>query len=301
MEKLILRGLFVLKIIIPAEVFLVMCFTFFSEKKSFIRNKGFGNMLCNAAKNFASEAVGKTGQYMRTSRFLNRFRKYKDREKFLKETGLDYMMGRFVKPEEFMLFKAVCAIFAGIAGASAASEVIHRLILSVVLAVLGFYLPDAALKISNKSDNSKILPDIRLLYDFLRIKSESGVYVSNAIKESYQVVENDRLKTALYEMSMEMLTADVSCAVDNFNEKFNNVYIDTLCMIFRQSLESGRMVEMFDAAALQMNDCTEAINENLRNSLEIRVVVAMILLYGLMLLLLVFSLADSFGGMNIMI
>lgn len=109
------------------------------------------------------------------------------------------------------------------------------------LALAGFFIPDIYAKVSNNSDNEKILLDIRGIFDTIRIKTEGGMFLTSAIMECYKNTRNRRLKQALFEMNAQIIAKnDIRETVDVFNSKFKNKYIDTLCVILKQSLEAGK-------------------------------------------------------------
>lgn len=116
-------------------------------------------------------------------------------------------------------------------------------------------LLDVYASISNAKDNEKITADLQTIYDALAVQIRGGVYIINALYEDYALVsdKNPRLKAALMQLSGEMLlTSDAKQVINNFQSKFSNNYIDSLCVAIIQSLDSGEAVDLLGDISEQL-------------------------------------------------
>ena len=127
-------------------------------------------------------------------------RKYEEKRMYLSKMGVNYLMKRIVLPEEYFLFRLSLAIITGIIGVLSLNWGI-----GILIGILGFYIPEVVLKKSNEKNNTKMLKDIKIIYDTIQIKTQGGMFLTDAISECYRNVGNRRLKRALYEMSGKMI------------------------------------------------------------------------------------------------
>ncbi len=163
-------------------------------------------------------------------------------------------MGDKATPAQFIMIKFELSIILLIIGIQ-----FGNVILGVGLAIIGFCFPDKRLKKRNDKDNEKILKDLQRVYDVLRIETKSGVHITDAISECYLVARNRRLKEGLLILSNELNTQkDIQVALQNFNNKFNNPYIDSFCIIIKQSLETGKTIQILEDLSEQISDIDEA-------------------------------------------
>lgn len=207
-------------------------------------------------------------------------------EKYLEKMGVNDMFDNNVSPSTFILVKIFMALILGLVGIK---EGIW--ILTVALGLLGFFLPDIFINISNNEDNDKILVDLKKVYDTLRIQTKAGVFLTSSIAECYLVAENRRLKKALLELNNKIIAKnDIETAIEEFNAKFKNPYIDTFCIVIKQSLESGKTVQILEDLSAQIKDIQQAISikeaERVKYKLEslqflIYVGVIAIVVYGI--------------------
>ena len=103
--------------------------------------------------------------------------------------------------------------------------------------------------------------DLKRVYDTLRIQTKAGVFLTSSIAECYLVAENKRLKKALLELNNKIIAKnDIESAIEDFNSKFKNPYIDTFCIVIKQSLESGKTVQILEDLSAQIKDIQQAIS-----------------------------------------
>lgn len=208
-------------------------------------------------------------------------------QKFLNTKGAVYLFGEAVNPVSFLGIKVLAALLLLMVGMS-----IGGMIPGFLSAVVGFFIPDLLLTLSNSMDNDAMLMDIKCVYDTLRIQTKAGVFLSASLCECYLAVKNRRLKSALLELTNDIATRhDIEDALERFNEKFDCGQIDIFCIVIRQSMESGKSVKALEDLSLQMNDLQHAINLKEKEALDRKVQVIEMLIFVGLLAVTVFSLS----------
>lgn len=211
---------------------------------------------------------------------------YEERKVYLSRIGAAYLAGRTVLPEEYLLIQVSSALIACFLEGVFLGKV------GVLGAAAGFFLPGIFLTMKNSRDNKRILRDVKGIYDTIQIKTQGGMFLTSAITECYKNTRNQRLKKALYEMSGQIIAKnDITETIDAFNMKFKNPYIDNLCIILKQSLDSGKTVEIMESIQDQLADMQNAVNLQIRNRLNAKVLFVQMLLY---LVIVAFCISTSF-------
>ena len=207
-------------------------------------------------------------------------------QKFLKTRGAVYMFGEMATPVTFLLVKLLAFLLLFMVGIS-----FDSIPAGLILGVIGFFMPDILLNVSNSMDNDTMLSDIKCIYDTLRIQTKAGVFLSASLCECYLAVKNRRLKSALLELTNDISTRrEIDDALERFNEKFDFGQIDIFCIVIRQSMESGRSVKVLEDLSLQMNDLQRAINMKEKEALDRKVQVIQLMLFIGLLAVTVYSL-----------
>lgn len=186
----------------------------------------------------------------RRSRFFN----YYELESFLKKNGAGYLFGRFAEPVKYL---GLCILFSmmGVLAGSAAGPVC-----AMGLGVFAFFIPRMLILYNNSIFNERLLGDLRVTYQFIAIQTAAGVYISDALAECRDSVENKRLRDAFIRLGNDIATEnDIEKALGNFSECFDNPHISTFCVIIRQSLESGRSLDLLQ----DVNDQLKEVEENI--------------------------------------
>ncbi len=207
-------------------------------------------------------------------------------QRFLKSKGAVYLFGDTATPVTFVTVKVLLLLLLFLMGAS-----IGGILPGMFFGMVGFFLPDMLLTISNSADNDAMLEDIKCIYDTLRIQTKAGVYLSASLCECYLAVKNRRLKSALLELTNDISTRhEIEDALERFNEKFDCSQIDIFCIVIRQSMESGRSVKVLEDLSLQMNDLQHAINLKEKEALDRKVQIIELLIFVGLLAVTIFSL-----------
>lgn len=218
--------------------------------------------------------------------------KYEEKESYLAKMGVNYAFGRKVSPEEYFIAKILlgvvfCLFFAWTSG----------FLVGGVGFVIAFYGVDIIVKLSNQSTNEKMLPDIKNMFDTLKIKTEGGMFLTSAIMECYKNARHPRLKQALFEMNGQLITKnDIELTIDEFNAKFNCKQIDILCIILKQSMESGRTVEILKDISDQLADMQKAINIKVKNKMENQTLMIQMVMYTIIIVLCIYGIMISMGS-----
>ncbi len=138
----------------------------------------------------------------------------------------------------------------------------------LAMGALGF-LPRLLLEHLNRKDNERMLPEIKLVYHALEIQIQAGVYVTDALAECYGSVRERRLRQALLDLAGDIvMKADIYDALARFQSKFDNRYIDALCITVLQALESGQAVELLSDIGEQIKDMETSLLEHKKGSLD---------------------------------
>ncbi len=183
---------------------------------------------------------------------------------WLLRNGAGYHYASGVTPEGLLTVSVLLGALGFWLG-SAMGEVIIGVPVALVLGALPFGL----LPVLNRSDNEKMLPEIRMIYHALAMQIRSGVYVTDALAECYSAVENPRLQDALLALAGDLvMKSDLFEALDKFQRKFDNRYIDSLCITVISAMESGRAVELLGDISEQVKDMEQAVLSRRKAALD---------------------------------
>ncbi len=201
------------------------------------------------------------GQYLKKSR--SSLWDYRKLQSYLTSRGAAYHFWRQIGPISYVLLRVVCGSLGMLLGSRAG------LTAAIVLAGLGYFLPDVLLIYMNKKDNERLLPEIKLVYSAIAMQIRAGVYLTDALSECYVSVQPGRLREALCTLCSEIaMKSDLEDALERFRQKFQNQYIDGLCIAILQALESGQAVELLSDIAEQMKDMEVSLMNRKKSSLD---------------------------------
>lgn len=200
--------------------------------------------------------------------FKNRESRYKRYQMYLSKKGVNYMFGRTIDPVEWVMAKLLSALLLGVALWLLSGS----LIVIAVGMVAGFKLPDIVINASNNHDNKMMLNDVKLLLETLKLKTESGVFLTDTLNRCYRVVSSSRLKKALLEFTTEVkVKNDVTAALSNFEMKFDNKYIINFAGVIRLSFESGDSLNAIDNISKQMTAVQKALDVEEQTKLDAKI------------------------------
>ncbi len=199
---------------------------------------------------FLREKERGSGWYLRT-------------ERWLAKNGAWFHYGRWINPERYLALRLILA-FLGMGAAKAAGPVCG----CAAAAALSL-LPGGMLRWLNSRDNERMLPELKLIYHALEIQIRAGVYVTDALAECYGSVQEPRIRCALLDLAGDIvMKADLGDALDRFQGKFDNRYVDTLCITILQALESGQALELLADIGEQIKDMEAAVLERKKAALD---------------------------------
>lgn len=214
---------------------------------------------------------------------------------FLKKYGADYIIGTNVSVSFFIAVSLVSVIFLLLL--NYCFNIVEGLLIVFVI-IFGSLLPTIILIISNGNDNDSMLVDIKTTMELLKIHIHAGVYVIDALDNCSDFMKNNRYKKALLKMTNDIyMSKNVTEALEEFNDSFNNPHIDTLVIILKQSLESGYSLSCLDSAFEQIIDVEKAINIKLENSVERNVQILQVLIMAGIIGISVFCSVVEFKGL----
>lgn len=185
---------------------------------------------------------------------------------WLERNGGSFHYGKWVNPLRFMSLRFVLAAICLWAFST------WRLEYGLLACVVSYMLPTLLLQYLNGQDNVKMLPEIKLIYHALEMQIRGGVYVTDAMAECYGSVKEKRLRQALLELAGDIvMKADVYEALNRFQGKFDNRYVDSLCITLSQALESGQAVELLSDISEQIKDMEMTLLERKKAALDRRI------------------------------
>ncbi len=188
---------------------------------------------------------------------------YDKTERFLRANGAKYHIGRSVEPVRYYAIRLIfmlLGIFLGIRFHAA---------VALVLAVILYHLPKLYIQYANRQDNEKMLSDMKLIFHALFVQIRSGVYITDAVAECYESVSNKRLKTGLQELTAKIVMKnDFEDAMNDFQSKFDNKYVDAMNIILIQAMESGQSVELLADISDQINDMAASMQLKKKAALD---------------------------------
>lgn len=239
----------------------------------------------------------KGGFYERQKKFL-KSSWYEGQRAFLKSTGGVFWFPKLTEKRYFRI-RLTAAVLFGVAAAAAAEG--FRLPIWAAGCFLaaavpgGFFFPRLALRISDRRDNERMMPDIRKLFEYVRIQTKAGMYLTNTLAACYLKISNGRLKQALMELNAQIIAANsISGAIRDFNEKFDNEYISQFCVIVLQWEESGMMAGMLEDMSGQITDMEKQLLRQKQNRMERKVLLITLLVFCGIILIGAYQLAMSF-------
>ncbi|WP_143315247.1 type II secretion system F family protein [Clostridium sp. HBUAS56017] len=189
-----------------------------------------------------------------------------------------------VSPGGFIICKFLCSIICFVVFS-------EEIILAILISILGFFIIDGVIYISNKQDMNKIKIQIVDVYDFLSIQTAAGVFIGLALTECYLMVKNKRLKTALAELCAEInLKKDVASALDKFGESFNSVEIDAFILTIKQSLRTGRIQQALEDLSNSQKDTNIILIQEQTNKIKISKDIIQLLMYFGIIMVIMFGL-----------
>jgi len=240
------------------------------------------------------------------SSFISGIEDYMKNKKRVNKLNYDYIEKRLIShgmkakfknigPLEYLAINLLLTITVGL------YMTIINPLLFIPGAIVGWKLFDWYIDYSNKSDNDDMLEDIRIAIVTLKMQTRAGLYITNTLAETLTVVKNKRLKAAIIQLSGDIYNNEtIDSAVDNFNAKFSNMYIDALSVIIKQNTESGKASQSLKDIETTLDTIQEAIIERQKKKIEMEITIAKLMIYGGVLAIIFYGLVLSIYQSGIM-
>lgn len=188
---------------------------------------------------------------------------YNRTQEWLIKNGGNFHYGRWLDPGRYLVLRVVLSLLGLLAVGALNWQG------GLVTAMLLFFLPGGLLVYLNGKDNERLLPELKLVYHALEIQIRAGVYMTDALAECYGSVQEPRLREALLALAGDIvMKADICQALDRFQRKFDNRYVDSLCITLLQALESGQALELLGDIGEQIKDMEANVLERKKNALD---------------------------------
>lgn len=217
--------------------------------------------------------------------------KYHNLQIYLSKKGVNYMMKRTVDPVEFVGVKILTGIVIGFVGL-----IIGGFVPMLIFCIIGFYIPNIIVYLSNKSDNKAMLWDINQIYEILKLKTESGLFLTDSLLQCFKSAQNSRLKDGLLTLTSEIKAKNnIQEALQNFEIKFDNKYVSSFAGVIRQGLETGDTLSAIDNISKQLVSVQKALDIEIDGKTNVNVQITQILVLIEIMVLVFYSLA-KFGS-----
>ncbi len=209
---------------------------------------------------------------------------YERWDRYLTMYGATYFWGAWLNP---VIYLAICFLV-GLMGLTIGVSM--NGFAAILMGLTGFFIPDILLRYLNKKDNDSMMPQLDMLYSALAIQIRAGVFVTDALAECYGSITHVRLKDALKDLSGEIvMKGDLDAALERFQGKFNNQYIDSLCITILQAMESGQAIELLGDIAEQIKDMEIILQNKKKEQLNRSVTFYQLGIFALILALVLYS------------
>ncbi|MBR4083512.1 MAG: type II secretion system F family protein [Lachnospiraceae bacterium] len=209
---------------------------------------------------------------------------YERWENYLRIHGASYYYGAWMNPVTYM---ALCIII-GLLGLTTGCS--SGLLIGLLCAIVGAFLPGILLQYLDKKDNERMLVELDLVYSALSIQIRAGVYITDALAECYGSVTHERLRDALQNLSGDIvMKADLDQALEKFQGYFRNRYIDSLCITILQATESGQAVELLGDIAEQIKDMEITLQHKKKEQLNRSATFYQLGIFALILVLVLYA------------
>lgn len=251
---------------------------------------------CMAARGHTGEVVLRAYDTicMHARRKKGRLWDYDKWEVFLRVNGAAYHYGTWINPVSYL---TLCLVLAG-AGFLTGLYALG-VPAGIAGAVLAACLPGILLERMNRRDNETMLTELNLIYNALAIQIRAGVHVTDALAELYGSVKQVRLRDGLQTLSGDIvMKADMDEALERFQGRFNNRYIDSLCITIMQAMESGQAVELLGDIADQIKDMELTLQSRRKERLDRSITFYQLGIFSAVIALVLYACVEHMFGNN---
>lgn len=187
----------------------------------------------------------------------------------LRKMGAGVLLKDQMTVSHWYLYKGLMAGLFGLIVAFIAGGVLRLGVakpLTIVVAVIGWFFLDIFLRVTNKSSNDEMMPDIMEMSRSVLYAKRGGQYIADALKDAVIVVENKRLKTALMQLRNDMDSGrNLDECLQEMEMSFSNGEISSFCTVIKSLQTTGQVDEAL--RTLENNIEREQISVNKRRCL----------------------------------
>ena len=181
-----------------------------------------------------------------------------DLNSFLQKNGALYHYGKWINPGIFIIITFLITLSCFMVGSY------YGMFVGIIAACIGSGVSALLLDYLTQQDNLYLLEDLNLIYGALSLQIKAGVFITDALTECFSSVKNRRLQDGLRDLASEIvMNNDIEEGLIKLQSKFNNYYIDSLCITILQALDSGQAIELLKDIAEQIKDL-EMINQSMK-------------------------------------
>ena len=201
------------------------------------------------------------------------------------EKGVAFYHPTIISPSRYILLHVTFALLGFFVGMMGTMIVNHNkpiLIFEILGMFLGIFFPTIYFNMTNKKDNEELINDAMTISNVLSLQLKGGEFVGSALAECKDIIYHKRLRKALYDFDRHLKLQDMTIeeAVADLSSKFNCPEINTICLILKQGMETGRMTECSADLARQCSASKQSIFEKQKARLDRTLTYVMLLLFG---------------------
>ena len=251
--------------IVAVAIIAILTFTLF-----FIVGKG--KEFVDKVRKIKDSSITGMEEYMKSNKKVSKLN-FEGVDKMLTSKGMKFKF-KHMGPMEYLAINVILAIVCAMFG-----YLMHPLA-AIPGLFIGWNLFDLYIIYSNNSDNQDMMEDIRIAIVTLKMQTRAGLYITNTLAATLTVVKNKRLKEAIIQLSGDIYNSEtIDKAVDIFNSKFENMYIDALAVIIKQNTESGKASQSLKDIETSLDTLQAAIIERQKKSMDTQVTIIKLMIY----------------------
>lgn len=220
----------------------------------------------------SKQFIKNAGEKIEKSKFFS----FSDKLKRLKSQGALARHPKLADPSYYIIIHLLFGLTFGLIG----FFITYWLI--IPFAILGLFVPDIIFSYQSKSEEKELMNDSLTLCNMLISQIRGGAYIGSAIAACKDLVRNKRLKKCLNQFYIDTATGQKTLleATDELESNFSQSNIQTLCMIIRQSEQTGRSVDILNDLNKQISDTQEEIYNSDKEKLNRQMTLGILLLFG---------------------
>lgn len=203
----------------------------------------------------------------------------------LNKSGASYYFKNKLTPLTFIAAKALFAMFGIITGFILSNSMqltfLIKMITGILFGVLLFLVPDLYLKTKNSHDNQAMQEDIIEMNNIIILQAEAGTYITQILIDAYLSVKNNRLKSALLELTGNIKNSgNIKESLEIFQQSFDNEDLANMAVALSQGAETGDSVHMLEDIKKHATIMQHNYEKNIQQKVKARNFVLGILIFA---------------------